>query len=169
MRWKTLVGIGALAGAIAVAGCGTGTGSAPTGGDASATVSARDVASVGTTLVNSAGDTLYFADQETGGSIQCLGACVRFWIPLTVEAGAGVTAGAGVSGSLATITRPDGPVQVTYEGKPLYTFTDDNGPGHADGNGFTDSFNGTDFTWHAAAVSGSAPAATAGNDYNGGY
>jgi len=65
--------------------------------------------------------------------------------------------------------RPDGTVQVTYEGKPLYTFTDDSGPGHADGNGFTDTFDGTDFQWHAAAVSGSAPAATARPGYNGDY
>jgi predicted lipoprotein with Yx(FWY)xxD motif len=166
MRWKTLVGIGVVAGAVAMAGCGTGTGGAGAG-NASATVSARDVANVGTTLVTSAGDTLYFADQENGGRIQCVDACVRFWIPLTVKAGAEVTAGAGVSGRLATITRPDGRVQVTYEGKPLYTFTDDGGPGHADGNGFTDSFNGTDFQWHAATVSGSAPAATVEN--HGGY
>jgi predicted lipoprotein with Yx(FWY)xxD motif len=164
-----MVGIGAVAGALAVAGCGTSAGSGPAAGNAPATVSARDVDNVGTTLVNSAGDTLYFADQESGGSIQCLGACLRFWLPLTVPASTGVTAGAGVNGHLATITRPDGTVQVTYEGKPLYTFTDDSGPGHSDGNGLTDTFDGTDFQWHAAAVSGSAPAATARPGYNGDY
>jgi hypothetical protein len=34
----------------------------------------------------------------------------------------------------------------------------DNGPGQAHGNKFTDSFGGQSFRWHAATVSGTAPA-----------
>jgi predicted lipoprotein with Yx(FWY)xxD motif len=79
------------------------------------------------------------------------------WVPLTVSAGTIPTGGAGVTGVLATVTRPDGSNQVTYDGRPLYTFTPDGGPGKSGGNGARDSFGGTDFLWHAVAISGSAP------------
>ena len=48
-------------------------------------------------------------------------------------------------------------MQVTFNGKPLYEFAEDGGPGQAKGNGFKDAFNGNDFTWHAATLSGAAP------------
>ena len=46
------------------------------------------------------------------------------------------------------ITRPDGTKQVTDDGKPLYTFTEDS-KGKVTGNDFSDDFNGQQFTWHA--------------------
>jgi predicted lipoprotein with Yx(FWY)xxD motif len=165
MRWKTLGSIGAVVGALALAGCGTGNSTAaPAAANRATTVSARDVTGVGTILVTSAGDTLYFADQESSGSIHCVDACLRIWMPLTVASGQAATAGTGVGGTLATVTRPDGPAQITYDGKPLYTFTQDGGPGHANGNGVTDSFNNTKFLWHAATASGSAAPTTAGTN-----
>jgi predicted lipoprotein with Yx(FWY)xxD motif len=167
MRWKTLASIGAVTGALALTGCGNGNAtSLPAADGPATTVSARDITGVGTILVTSAGDTLYFADQESSGSIQCVDGCVRIWMPLTAAAGQAATAGSGVGGRLATVTRPDGRAQITYDGKPLYTFAQDGGPGHADGNGVTDSFNNTDFQWHAATVSGSAaPTTGGGNGY----
>ena len=45
--------------------------------------------------------------------------------------------------------------QVTFGGKPLYTFVQDS-PGQATGNGATDSFGGTSFTWTAAMSGGAA-------------
>ena len=50
------------------------------------------------------------------------------------------TAASGATGKLAVITRPDGSKQVTYDGKPLYTFTLDTAPGEAKGNGVTDAY-----------------------------
>jgi len=47
-------------------------------------------------------------------------------------------------------------MQVTYDGKPLYTFTLDSQPGELTGNGVTDQFGGTQFTWHAAFTTGGA-------------
>jgi len=49
------------------------------------------------------------------------------------------TGGTGVTGTLATITRSDigspGIKQVTYNGKPLYTFQSDRSAGNASGDG----------------------------------
>src|SRR5882724_2081583 len=129
-----------VAAALALGACGgnSGTGTQPAAGGASGTVSAREVSGVGTALVDPAGRTLYFADQENGSEIRCRAGCLRFWTPLTVAAGTTPLAGSGVAGDLATVHRPDGSVQVTYRGKPLYTFSLDQGAGSAKGNGVQD-------------------------------
>ena len=46
---------------------------------------------------------------------------------------------------------PTAPRQVTHEGHRLYTFTLDSS-GEATGEGFSDTFGGQRFTWHAAVV-----------------
>lgn len=160
MRFRHMIGAGALLGALVVAGCG-----APTGGTGSArtTVAARSVAGFGTALVNADGQTLYFTDQEAGGNILCVGACGQFWVPLTVAAGSMPTAGSGVGGTLSTVNRADGTAQVTYDGHPLYTFVKDGGPGQTHGNGVTDSFDGTTFVWHAGTASGTPAPGDGGN------
>jgi predicted lipoprotein with Yx(FWY)xxD motif len=45
-----------------------------------------------------------------------------------------VTAGTGVTGALATITRDDGSLQVTLGGKPLYYFMNDMAAGETNGH-----------------------------------
>ncbi len=106
---------------------------------ASATVLTASNATLGKTiLVNSAGLTLYTSANDTTGTSNCTGTCVSFWPPL--PAGAGTpTGGPGVMGTLATITRSDigspGMKQVTYNGKPLYTFQSDRSAGNARGDG----------------------------------
>jgi predicted lipoprotein with Yx(FWY)xxD motif len=164
---KALIAVGGLAVALAVAGCASSgsSGSAASGSPAT-TVSARSVAGVGTTLVDSRGDTLYFSEEESSGTVRCVGACLHFWVPVTIASGVMPTAGSGVTGQLATIARPDGPTQVTFDGRPLYRFSLDSA-GQAKGNGFTDSFNGTEFRWHAAALSGNASPAPASSNPNG--
>lgn len=165
MQADRLVTLAAAAAVCAVlAGCGGGT------GGAGATVSARDLPGVGTVLVDRAGRTLYFTDQETGGAIRCVAECAAAWVPLTVAQGTIPAGGAGVAGSLAVVTRPDGTNQVTYDGRPLYTSAADGGAGRAAGNGVRDSFGGTDFVWHAAAAAGSASAVPdTGGDNGFGY
>jgi len=158
MRWSRMVGVGVGGAGAALAvlvACGGGSGGST--GASGATVSAQNIAGVGSTLVNSDGKTLYFADQETGGQIKCVSDCLKFWQPLTLPGGTNPTAGTGVGGALAMVSRPDGSSQVTYDGKPLYAFTQE-GAGKASGNGFKDRFGGVNFEWHAAAVSGAAPA-----------
>jgi predicted lipoprotein with Yx(FWY)xxD motif len=116
--------------ALTLAACGAGTdGSSPGAAAGGATVSARAVGGVGTALTGPDGKTLYFAEQEVNGTIVCQKACLSFWMPLTVSAGTTPTAGPGVSGTLASLNRPDGMIQVTLDGKPLYSFVEDGRPG----------------------------------------
>lgn len=174
MRRKATLGLAAAAVGVALAltACGGDTDNASTGASGSgSTVSAREVDGLGTALTGPDGKTLYFAEAEVGGTIVCQDACLSFWIPLTVSAGTTPTAGPGVTGTLATLRRPDGKVQVTLDGKPLYGFVEDGGPGQAKGNGFTDTFNGTELVWRAAAGSAAAPTGQppAGEPDTGGY
>jgi predicted lipoprotein with Yx(FWY)xxD motif len=174
MRWKTTLGLAAAAVgmALTLAACGAGSDDAESGtASGGSTVSAREIDGVGTALTGPDGKTLYFAEAEADGTIVCQDACLSFWKPLTVAADTTPTAGPGVTGTLATLSRPDGTVQVTLDGKPLYSFAKDGGPGEAEGNGFTDTFNGTELVWRAAAVSGAAPTGQppAGEPDTGGY
>lgn len=108
------------------------------------------VASLGkTVLTNNAGRTLYSLSAETKGRFICTGGCLGTWHPLVVAAG---TKPSGPA-KLATIKRPDGRTQVTFKGRPLYSFAGDKKPGEANGEGFKDVG-----TWHAAAL-GSASSA----------
>ena len=101
-----------------------------------ATVDAKAVGSAGTVLVDgTSGMTLYvFAkDVKDSGTSACTGGCITKWPALAVAAGAAPTAGSGVTGKLATITRDDGKLQVTYNGLPLYLFQNDKAPGDLNG------------------------------------
>ena len=103
------------------------------GGSGGATVAAAKVGALGTVLVDSRGFTLYHLEGETATKITCTGSCEQAWPPL--EASGEPTAGDGASGELGTAKRPDGSMQVTYDGLPLYTFTGDTAPGQANGQG----------------------------------
>ena len=119
-----------------------------------------------TVLVNAQGMTLYHLSGEEGGKFICTSsACVQVWHPLTVTTASTPTG----SVALATVKRPDGSVQVTYKGQPLYTFAQDTAPGQANGQGFKDVG-----TWSAVTISSpaSSPApATTGTESSkgGGY
>jgi predicted lipoprotein with Yx(FWY)xxD motif len=112
-------------------------------------------------LLDTGGRALYAPDGETASSVHCVGACTRIWMP--VRPGA-VAAGAA---KLGVITRPDGSRQVTAGGRPLYTFAKDV-PGSVNGDGASDAFGGTRFTWHVVSAAG-APARPAGSGGGGGY
>jgi len=109
--------------------------SAPAEG--AATVEAKPVGTVGTILVDGDdGLTVYIFTKDTkdSGKSVCTGDCLVTWPALTVAAGETPTGGAGVTGTLGTITREDdGTLQVTYNGLPLYYFKNDKAPGDANG------------------------------------
>lgn len=100
-----------------------------------------------TVLTTNAGHTLYSLSVEKNGRFICTGSCLAAWKPLTVPRG--TTPKGPVK--LGTVKRPDGRIQVTYKGRPLYSFDGDTKAGEANGEGIKDVG-----TWHAAAV----PAAT---------
>src|ERR1700712_4949468 len=79
-----------------------------------------------TILTNLKGRTLYSLSAEKNGKFICTGAgCRATWRPLVVPQG---TVPKGPV-ALGTRTRPDGRIQVTYKGLPLYTFNGDVKPG----------------------------------------
>ena len=95
-----------------------------------------------TVLIANNGLTLYTLSAEKHGAFICKGSCLKDWHPLAVAKGVKPTGPV----ALGTIKRPDnGLRQVTFEGRPLYTFDDDNKKGDANGEGFKDVG-----TWHAA-------------------
>jgi|1186.fasta_scaffold06113_4 predicted lipoprotein with Yx(FWY)xxD motif len=160
MYVKLLLGATVMMGALAACGGGAqqATGNAP-----AAAVSVQNVDGVGQTLVDASGKTLYFADQEAGGMIRCTGSCLSFWIPATGAADPSIN-------GLAVAKRSDtGAQQLTFQGKPLYTFKLDNGPRQHNGNNAQDAFNGTSFTWHAATASGAAATKAPSSSGGGGY
>jgi predicted lipoprotein with Yx(FWY)xxD motif len=106
-----------------------------------------------TVLVTGKGMTLYSLSAETHGRFICKNAsCFSLWTPLVVPRGVTPT-GARL---LGTVKRPDGRIQVSYRGRPLYTFNEDRKPGDVKGNGFKDVG-----TWLAASGNASRPAAPA--------
>ncbi len=95
-----------------------------------------------TVLIANNGLTLYSLSAEKSGRFICKGSCLKDWHPLVVAAGVKPTGPV----SLGTIKRPDnGMRQVTFDGKPLYTFDADKKKGDAKGEGIKDVG-----TWHAA-------------------
>jgi predicted lipoprotein with Yx(FWY)xxD motif len=120
--------------------------SAPTVGGSGPKRVAKALASGGKTLLaTTKGRTLYSLSAERGGKFICTesSGCTSIWHPLTVAAG--VRPKGPVK--LGTIHRPEGQVQVTYRGLPLYTFASDKKPGQVKGEGLKDVG-----TWHAAIV-----------------
>ncbi len=101
-----------------------------------ATIEVTTNATLGQFLTDSNGLTLYTFASDTPGVSACTGQCIIAWPALTAPSGAAPAAGAGITGTLGTITRSDnGASQVTYNGRPLYHFASDTGPGDTSGQG----------------------------------
>lgn len=153
MTWRIpIIGL-SLASVIALAACGS-TSTPSTGGTspysatptatASAAASAAGASTaaasvivtqnmrLGAILTDGQGRTLYQFLPEKGGKIVCTGACLTAWPPYLATS---VSGGAGVTGRLAIITRPDGGHQVTYNTWPMYYFSHDAAPGQTNGQG----------------------------------
>ena len=69
-------------------------------------------------------------------AVSCGSGCLKIWPALTLPAGvSSATAGKGVqSAKLGTTTGPNGLMQVTYAGQPVYWFFKDKSGGKANGN-----------------------------------
>jgi predicted lipoprotein with Yx(FWY)xxD motif len=127
--------------AVVLASIATGSSSAPT-------VKTRHNANLGTIVISATGRTLYHYLPERGKKVACTGACAKLWPPDLISKSAKPVAGAGIKASkLGTIVRPDGTVQVTYYGLPLYRYSGDTRNGQVNGQGVESS-------WYAIAPSG---------------
>jgi predicted lipoprotein with Yx(FWY)xxD motif len=165
-----VVGVGAVA--LAVAGCGGASGSKHAGayGAPSPTPSAPSAAAsggapaadgsggasvalasskLGKILVDAKGGTLYMFQADKGMASTCDGACANAWPPLTTASQP--SAGPGVSASkLGSTKRSDGTTEVTYNGHPLYTFVGDSAPGQTTGQA-SDAFGAE---WNVLSAAG---------------
>jgi predicted lipoprotein with Yx(FWY)xxD motif len=68
---------------------------------------------------------LYYWDVEkkAGGKVRCTGSCAAAWPPLIVRSAAAVPKRvSGIAGTFGVIRRPDGRLQVTHRGLPIYTY-----------------------------------------------
>jgi predicted lipoprotein with Yx(FWY)xxD motif len=170
-RWMALLGLAAAA--LMIAACGSSSSSTSAAGAASpaaTTAPATSSTVLKTTtiggvsvLTNAQGFTLYWFVPDTATTSKCNGSCATYWPPVKGPA----TAGTGVTGKLATITRADGSTQATYDGHPLYTYKGDTAPGQAHGN----NLNASGGVWHEVTVSGAAAPApsTSTSTGSGGY
>jgi predicted lipoprotein with Yx(FWY)xxD motif len=88
-------------------------------------------------LVDTNGMTVYTFDQDAAGSGKsaCVGGCLTNWPAVMAPDG-------DLAAPYAAITRPDGTRQLTYKGKPLYTFVKDKKAGDKAGDKVKD-------VWHA--------------------
>lgn len=109
---------------------------AGTNGAATSTplVSVAHDATLGDYLVAENGMTLYHDSNDTSGVSNCTGPCANNWPPYIVSSTAPLVA-ATATGTLGTLVRDDGSVQLTYNGAPLYFWKNDGGVGSTTGQG----------------------------------
>ena len=167
MRHLLKLSLPAIAASLLIAACGSSSSSNTTSSAASTQPAAQTSSSsssavvvksasssLGTVLVDSQGMTLYHLSGEVNGKFICISsACVGVWHPL-IAPSSGTPS--GEVSSLGTVKRPEGTMQVTYKGTPLYTFTQDKQAGETNGQGIKDVG-----TWSAVTTSSSStPAAS---------
>jgi len=155
MRRTILFSITALVAAATLTACGGGSGgdsyagsdttSTPTGDSSTAAESPAEAAgstdlataetSLGTVVVDGKGMTAYYFLKDTKGSgtSACSGECAAAWPAITTENATPTVS--GVTGEVGTITGTDGKLQITIDGRPIYTFAQDTAPGDVNGQG----------------------------------
>jgi predicted lipoprotein with Yx(FWY)xxD motif len=162
--------------AVILAGCAQGGGGTPTanpGANSSAASTAAGASgsvysvavqsgALGSFLVGEDGKSLYMLTKDSSGTSTCTGNCASNWPPFTLDSGETAVAGTGVSGTIGTISRPDGSTQVAINGQPLYYFKGDSAAGDTNGQGV----NGT---WFLVTPAGGPVGAAPSSAPSGGY
>ena len=88
-------------------------------------------AGFGTVLARRDRQALYYwqVEKRAGGKVRCVGTCAALWPPLLVRSVAAVPKRVGgIKGTFGVIRRPNGKLQVTHNGLPVYTYVHE-GPG----------------------------------------
>ncbi len=100
------------------------------------TVNLAYKAGIGFYLVDSSGLTLYFRATDPGnGTSTCTGGCITFWPVFYAGPGPIVLPPNLSASSFGNVTRPDGKLQTSFDGYPLYYFPTDKAPGQTTGEG----------------------------------
>jgi predicted lipoprotein with Yx(FWY)xxD motif len=107
--------------------------------------------SLGPTLVDANGRTLYLfqADRPDVSTLSAAGKAI--WPPFTATTTPRALSGA-VAGRIGTVTHTGGAAQVTYNGHPLYYYVGDHGPGQTTGQGL----NQFGALWYVLGPAGNA-------------
>lgn len=142
---------------VALAGCSS---NSPTPGAADSAASSAPTTTSGSTLstgnsslgmvaVDGHGMTVYYYSKDVKGSgkSDCTGGCLALWPAVTATSSSPQVD--GVTGTVGTITRDDGTLQVTIDGMPVYTYAQDSKAGDVNGEGI-------DNLWYAVNPDGSA-------------
>ncbi|MDV8148773.1 hypothetical protein [Arthrobacter sp. B10-11] len=150
-QWGAGLSIVALAAALTA--CGGGTGTTPTTGTPATgtptTVESTTAASApaelktastaaGQVVVDAQGMSVYFftKDVKDSGTSACTGACIAAWPPVLTESDE--PAVEGITGTVGTISTPEGKKQVTISGLPVYYYIKDKAAGDVTGQGVND-------------------------------
>jgi predicted lipoprotein with Yx(FWY)xxD motif len=151
------LGVPVAAGLLAAAcssAAGTSGSSAPASGGTSAGSATGTVigthAGSGGTFLTEGGRTVYLWVKDGMNKSTCTGACASAWPPV-MDKGQLTASGGAKASDLATIARPGGGKQVTYDGHALYFFAGDSSAGQTSGQG-SDSFGAK---WWLVAPTGS--------------
>lgn len=128
--------------AYAVPTTAAASGGAAAAGTASVTLADSKLGKI---VVDSKGMTLYAFLKDTGGTSACSGACANAWPP--AAATGSPTAGTGISGTLTTVARPDGTMQLKLGDWPLYRYAGDAAAGDTNGQG-------TGSVWYVVGADG---------------
>jgi predicted lipoprotein with Yx(FWY)xxD motif len=97
------------------------------GGPVALTVATKP--GVGVYLTDASGRAVYVMDDGTGAKVACTGTCLTEFKPVAGTATAAADATGLKAELIGVTTLPDGTVQVTYAGKPLYYANADAGSG----------------------------------------
>lgn len=126
---------------------------------ADAAVKVARIQGFGLFLTDNADRTLYAYANDTKDSSNCAGTCAQNWPPFIAHATPQAPSGINAS-LLTTFNRPDGMLQVEYDGHPLYYFVGDKSAGDVKGQGVGNQ-------WHVLSPRGNpmmnalSPSATA--------
>jgi predicted lipoprotein with Yx(FWY)xxD motif len=130
-----------------------------------APLAATQDAGLGTYLTGQDGRTLYFFQSDTKPGVStCTSAeCLTEWPAYTINPNSHIAPTADVTGVISSITRKDGSVQLTYDGRPLYYFDKDTQAGQVTGQGKDKFFVAlADGTLSKGTAAPASPAASAG-------
>lgn len=161
-----------MIGALVLAGCGlvgggtVGGPTEPNGVRAPATspgfltpprgtiLSANSTAALGTVVIDGLGRTLYRNDNDSASpsTATCVDSCASTWPPVLDEPGAPLVVEGIDRAVVGTVARPDGSVQLTIGGWPVYRYAADPAAGATTGQGVGG-------TWFAVRPDGSKAAA----------